>query len=84
MRRFGVSENQTSSSSSTHSAELISSSLDESVIFLTPPKEDGGNQAVKIEPTGDVAEALHQLGQSLGVVSLGKKIVLIEGSAMRA
>ena len=64
----------------THSAELISSSLDESVIFLTPPKEDGGNQAVKIEPTGDVAEALNQLGQSLGVVSLGKKIVLIEGS----
>ena len=64
----------------THSAELISSSLDESVIFLTPPKEDQSNQAVKIEPTGDVAEALHQLGQSVGIVSLGKKIVLIEGS----
>ena len=64
----------------THSAELISSSLDESVIFLTPPKKDGGNQAVKIEPTDDVAEALHQLGQSVGIVSLGKKIVLIEGS----
>lgn len=64
----------------THSAELISSSLDESVIFLTPPKEDRSNQAVKIEPTSDVAEALHQLGQSVGIVSLGKKIVLIEGS----
>ena len=64
----------------THSAELISSSLDESVIFLTPPKKDDGNQAVKIEPTNDVAEALHQLGQSVGIVSLGKKIVLIEGS----
>ena len=64
----------------THSAELISSSLDESVIFLTPPKDDRSNQAVKIEPTGDVAEALHQLGQSVGIVSLGKKIVLIEGS----
>ncbi len=64
----------------THSAELISSSLDESVIFLTPPREDQSNQAVKIEPTGDLAEALHQLGQSLGIVSLGKKIVLIEGS----
>lgn len=64
----------------THSAELISSSLDESVIFLTPPKNDQSNQAVKIEPTGNVAEALHQLGQSLGIVSLGKKIVLIEGS----
>ena len=32
----------------THSAELISSSLDETVIFLTPPKKDGSNQAVKI------------------------------------
>lgn len=64
----------------THSAELISSSLDESVIFLSPPKDDGSNQAVKIEPTGDVAEALHHLGQSVGIVSLGKKIVLIEGS----
>ena len=64
----------------THSAELISSSMHESVIFLTPPKADGGNQAVKIEPAGDVAEALHQLGQSVGIVSLGKKIVLIEGS----
>ena len=64
----------------THSAELISSSLDESVIFFTPPKKDRSNQAVKIEPTSDVAEALHQLGQSLGIVSLGKKIVLIEGS----
>ena len=64
----------------THSADLISSSLDETVVFLTPPKEDRSNQAVKIEPTGDVAEALHQLGQSVGIVSLGKKIVLIEGS----
>ena len=64
----------------THSAELISSSLDETVIFLTPPKEDGSNQAVRIEPTDDVTEALHQLGQSVGIVSLGKKIVLIEGS----
>ena len=64
----------------THSAELISSSLDETVIFLTPPKKDGSNQAVKIEPTGDVTEALHHLGQSVGIVSLGKKIVLIEGS----
>ena len=64
----------------THSAELISSSLDESVIFLTPSKDDGGNQAVKIEPRDEVTEALHQLGQSVGIVSLGKKIVLIEGS----
>lgn len=64
----------------THSAELISSSLDETVIFLTPPREDGTNQAVKLEPKSEVTEALHRLGQSVGIVSLGKKIVLIEGS----
>ena len=45
----------------THSAELISSSLDESVIFLDAAQEmTSSNQAVKIEPTGDVTEALHQ------------------------
>lgn len=67
----------------THSSELISSSLDETVLFLTPPKGDSSgeksNQAVRIQPRSDVTEALHQLGQSIGVVSLGKKIVLIEG-----
>lgn len=64
----------------THSAELISSSLDETIIFLTPPREDRTNQAVKLEPKSEVTEVLHRLGQSVGIVSLGKKIVLIEGS----
>ena len=64
----------------THSAELISSSLDETVIFLTPTRKDGANQAIKLEPKSEVTEALHRLGQSVGIVSLGKKIVLIEGS----
>ena len=68
----------------THSSELISSSLDETVLFLTPPRDDSSerrrNQAVRIRPRSDVTEALHQLGQSVGVVSLGKRIVLIEGA----
>lgn len=68
----------------THSSELISSSLDETVLFLTPPRdessEESSNQAIRIRPRSDVTEALHQLGQSVGVVSLGKRIVLIEGA----
>ncbi len=63
-----------------HSPDIISSSLEDSVIFLTPPKSDGGNQGLAIHVGDETAEALHRLGQSVGVVSLGKKIVLIEGT----
>ncbi len=62
-----------------HSPEVIASSLDDTVIFLTPPREDQLNQAVVLEEKDFAAEALHRLGQSIGVISLGKKIVLIEG-----
>ena len=62
-----------------HSPEVIASSLDDTVIFLTPPREDQSNQAVVLEEKDSAAEALHRLGQSIGVISLGKKIVLIEG-----
>jgi predicted ATPase len=64
-----------------HSPDVISSSLDDSVIFLTPPKEDGTNQAVLVSPEDENTEALSRLGQSVGVVALGKKIVLIEGNS---
>lgn len=63
-----------------HSADLISSSLDDTVVFLTPARDDDSNQAVKLDLTSDVTEALHRLGQSIGIISLGKKIVLIEGT----
>lgn len=62
-----------------HSPEIVAASLNDSVVFLTPPKPDGGNQAVLLGDKNDATEALHRLGQSIGVVSLGKKIVLIEG-----
>ncbi len=62
-----------------HSPEVIASSLDDTVIFLTPPREDQSNQAVILKEKDSAAEALHRLGQSVGVISLGKKIVLIEG-----
>lgn len=62
-----------------HSPEVIASSLDDTVIFLTPEKLDGGNQATILKPNGETTEAPNRLGQSVGVVALGKKIVLIEG-----
>jgi len=63
-----------------HSPEVISSTLNDTVVFLTPPKENNGNQAVVVGRDNEAAEALHRLGQSIGVVALGKKIVLIEGA----
>jgi ABC-type cobalamin/Fe3+-siderophores transport system ATPase subunit len=64
-----------------HSPDVISSSLDDSVIFLTPPDEAGSNQGVLVTPQDENTEALSRLGHSVGVVSLGKKIVLIEGKS---
>ncbi len=63
----------------THSAELISSNLDNSVIFIQPRINGADNQAVKVSIENETYDALHAIGQSIGVVSLGKKIVLIEG-----
>lgn len=65
----------------THSPDIISTSLEDSVVFLTPPKDNGGNQGIMIRAGDDTSEALHRLGHSVGVVSLGKKIVLIEGTS---
>ena len=63
-----------------HSPDIISSSLEDTVVFLTPPRGDGSNQAVVLKPDDESTEALNRLGHSVGVVSLGKKIVLIEGA----
>jgi predicted ATP-dependent endonuclease of OLD family len=63
-----------------HSPAVIAASLEDSVVFLTPPKSDGSNQAVIVKPEDSTSDALHKLGQSIGVVALGHKIVLIEGN----
>lgn len=62
----------------THSAEIITASLDHTVVFIAPPSGDG-NQALSLEQESEAGQVLHLLGQSLGVVSLGRRIVLIEG-----
>jgi AAA domain, putative AbiEii toxin, Type IV TA system len=62
-----------------HSPDIISSSIDDTVIFMRPPKEKE-NQAVRATRNEDAVEGLRLLGQSIGVIALGKKVVVIEGT----
>jgi len=64
----------------THSPEIITASLDQSVVFLAPPKGDSANQAITVQEDDDTNQALKHLGHSVGIISLGKRLVLIEGS----
>lgn len=64
----------------THSPDIITASLEHSVVFVSPPKEDGSNQAIPVREDDVTNEALRLIGQSIGIVSLGKRIVLIEGA----
>lgn len=61
-----------------HSADIISSSIDDTVVFMRPAT-DGDNQAVRAGRDDDATSGLRLLGHSIGVISLGKRIVLIEG-----
>jgi hypothetical protein len=62
-----------------HSPEIISSSIDDTVIFMRPPKGDE-NQAIRATRDADAVEGLRLLGQSIGVIALGKKVVIVEGT----
>ena len=68
----------------THSPEIITASLDQTVVFLAPPSvlHDGSskNQAIRVREDDSTNEALKLLGQSIGVVALGRRLVLIEGT----
>lgn len=63
----------------THSPEIITASIEHSVVFITPRKVDKSNQAVVINRDDATHHALNLLGQSIGIISLGKKLLLIEG-----
>lgn len=62
----------------THSPEIISASLENTVVFVTPPRGTD-NQAIIVHRDDQTHNALQTLGQSIGVISLGKRIILIEG-----
>lgn len=67
----------------THSPDLISASLDDTVVFLSASKKDGAgdtpNQAIPMIEDDETNQALRLIGHSLGLVSLGRRIVLVEG-----
>jgi predicted ATPase len=68
----------------THSPDLITASLDRTVVFLAPADNEATepqNQAVEVTETDDSHRALKLLGQSIGIVALGRKIVLVEGNS---
>jgi len=64
----------------THSSEIITSSLDNTVVFIKAnPNNTNENQAIVVKENDETNKALKMLGHSVGIISLGKKIVLIEG-----
>ncbi|MCC6573146.1 MAG: ATP-binding protein [Planctomycetes bacterium] len=63
----------------THSPEIIGASLDDTVVFVSPPKVGRDNQAIHVRENDETHEALKLLGQTIGLISLGKRLVLIEG-----
>lgn len=67
----------------THSPDLISASLDDTVVFLAASKTNEGadtpNQAIPMVEADETNRALRLIGHSLGLVSLGRRIVLVEG-----
>lgn len=63
----------------THSPDIITASIEHSVVFLTPKKTDGSNQALQVSRDDATHHALNLLGQSIGIISLGKRLLLIEG-----
>lgn len=68
----------------THSPDIITASLDQTVVFLAPPTKsttgDPTNQAIRVEEDDSTNQALKLLGQSIGIVALGRRLVLIEGT----
>jgi len=65
----------------THSSDIITGSLDQSVVFLAPPRESPTNQAVVVREDDETNQALRLLGHSVGIIALGKRLVLIEGQS---
>lgn len=64
----------------TQSPDIISASLDQTVVFVAPKQAGSPNQAISVKEDDQTNQALRLLGHSIGIVALGKRIVLIEGT----
>lgn len=65
----------------THSSDIITASIDNSVVFVSPVKDPVVNQAVTVREDDETNHALRLLGYSVGIIALGKRLVLIEGTS---
>ncbi len=65
----------------THSSDIITASLDQSVVFLAPPRNPPTNQAILVREDDETNQALRLLGHSVGIIALGKRLVLMEGQS---
>jgi energy-coupling factor transporter ATP-binding protein EcfA2 len=63
----------------THSPDIITASLDQTVVFIAPASDPPANQAITLREDDNNSTVLNLLGQSVGVISLGRRLVLIEG-----
>ena len=64
----------------THSPDIITASLEHSVVFVGAQTDLGTNQAIPVSEDDNTNHALKLLGQSVGIIALGKKILLVEGT----
>lgn len=64
----------------THSPDIITASLDQSVLFVAPASDPPINQAIAVRAEDETNQALQLLGQSIGIIALGRRLVFIEGS----
>lgn len=63
----------------THSPDIITAALDQTVVFIAPASGPTTNQAITVREDDQNSVVLNLLGQSVGVISLGRRLVLIEG-----
>ena len=56
----------------THSPDIITASLDQTVVFIAPVSDPPTNQAITVREDDQNSVVLNLLGQSVGVISLGK------------
>jgi len=64
----------------THSADIIGNSLETGVHFLRPKSKVTGNQVMRVDENNiDFLHNLPNLRETIGLISVGKKLLFVEG-----
>lgn len=65
----------------THSPDIIGSAFETGIYFVRPKSRTTGNQAVKVDSSNlDDLKLIPNLRETIGMLSLGKKLLFVEGS----